>query len=764
MNTPDTKARCDAPVLLGLKAKLLVPILCIVLLTLTAAVFAVVRTANKALIEAGKEKILNSSQTVSHSLMAQINRAKTDIMFAHRVPVIAATLDPGEILMMPDRAALLRFTNSLLAELGDVCGYYETFYTVDHTGMTLACSLPGAVGTLDISNRPWFHTAMADGNLTLSGPFRSRITGDALMAVSKRFSYKNHVGLMVGSLQIRKFTLAALKQENHPWQKAVVVTKDGMTAASADDQEICALSYGELPWFKRMISESLAYLEFEQDSVTKIASLQPLPGTALYTLVITDKNYITDPLDTVRYIGIGAVLAALLLSGIGIYIVVNPAARDIHRLADYAETIGSGNHNARPPSISRRDEVGVLSCELTHMVNTLVHSIDAAEQATQAKSDFLARMSHEIRTPMNVVIGMTQIALQHMPEEKQRARLVKIRIAAEGLLGIINDILDFSKIESGKMVLENRDFRLSGVLRSVYDLMESKIREKNLKLVFHQADDVPDSLTGDSLRLSQICVNLCSNAVKFTEKGQISLGVSLSEEADNHVTLLFTVRDSGIGMSPEEQAVIFEAFTQADGSTTRRFGGTGLGLSICKSMVELMGGEIRVESVQGEGSTFFFTARFEKAVRIVPDETSGEAIFVPGQLLTGVSVLLVEDNVVNQEIAGEFLCMLGVSMDVASNGAEAVEKTRQKTFDLILMDIQMPIMNGLEATRRIREHEAGTGARVPIIAMTANAMSGDREKSIEAGMDDHITKPIDLQELEKALLRQLPRLQRKLEA
>lgn len=759
MNPPATTAIRTPHILLGLKTKLLIPILCIVLLTLTAAVFAVVRTANTALIEAGKEKILSSSLIVSNSLMAQINRAKMDIMFAYRVPAIAATLDPEATGGQESRAQYIDFVNSLLADLSAVGGYYETFYTVDHTGMTLACSMPGAVGTLDISNRDWFHAAMASGELTLSNPFRSRITGDALMAVAQRFTHEGRAGLMVGSLQLRKFTLAALEQENRPWQRAVVVTANGMTAASVNDGEIGTRSYGDCDWFKQMLDESLSYLEFTQDSVPKIALLQRLPGTSLYSLVITDKSHITAPLGTVRIIGVVAVLAALLLSAIGIYTVVNPATRDIHRLADYAEKVGSGIQ-ARPVSFSRRDEVGVLAHELTQMVQHLTHSISIAEQATQTRSDFLARMSHEIRTPMNVIIGMTQIALHHVSDETQRSRLVKIRVAAEGLLGIINDILDFSKIDSGKMALENRVFRLSGVLCSVYDLLEAKTREKNLELVFHQDDDVPDTLTGDSLRLSQVCINLCSNAIKFTQKGRISLNVRLCEDRGDHVLLLFSVRDSGMGMTPEEQAVIFDAFTQADGSTTRRFGGTGLGLSICKSLVELLGGEIRVESAPGKGSTFFFTALLEKAEKESPPEKERDAHpFVPDRMLNGVSILLVEDNEVNQEIAGEFLHMLGASLEIASNGAEAVEKVMQEQpFDLILMDIQMPIMDGLEATRRIRAYEAGTGRHVPIVAMTANAMSGDREKSMAAGMNDHITKPIDPAELERTLLRQLPSL------
>ena len=745
------------PHFFGLKAKLLIPLLCTVLFTLVASGFAVIRTANDALITSGKEKILNSALVVGNSVTAQINRAKTDIMFAYKVPAIAMTLDPEETLSMGGREQYITFVNSLLASLGEVCGYYETFYTVSDTGMTLACSMPSAVGTLNISNRPWFHTALATGDLTLSDPFRSRITGDALMAVAQRFTHKGRQGLMLGSLQIRKFTVAALEQENHPWQRAIVVTASGMTVASLKDEEIAAYSYGQHEWFTKMVQNSLDYYEFTEDSVEKIASLQPLAGTSLYALVITDKAYLTGPVKAVERIGVIAGLAALLLSFACIYIIVNPATRDIHRLASYAQKIGAGQP-ADPVSFSRRDEVGVLAQTLTEMVQNLTRMVSVAEQATLAKSEFLARMSHEIRTPMNVIIGMTHIALQNQPDEKQRSYLTKIKGAAENLLGIINDILDFSKIEAGKMGLENKAFRLSGVLRSVYDLLEAKARDKALALEFHKDDNVPDTLSGDSLRLSQVCINLCSNALKFTEKGEISLRVSLQEERKNQVVLRFAVHDTGIGMNAEQQKGIFEAFSQADGSTTRRFGGTGLGLAICKLLVQLMGGEIWVESVPGQGSTFYFTVLLGRAaVESVEPEQAGSAIFVPHQDLSGVSLLLVEDNELNQEIAIEFLRTLGITPKIASNGAVALEMAKEQRFDLILMDIQMPVMGGLEAAQRIRAHEAATDAApVPIIAMTANAMSGDREKSIDAGMNAHITKPIDMAELEKALLLWLP--------
>lgn len=309
----------------GLRTKLLVHILGIVLLTLTVSTLAVMHTADKTLISSGKEKILNSALVVGNSVTAQINRAKMDMTFAHRVPDIAATLDPTYAYGSAERARFIDRANGLLASLGDVGGYYETFYTVSSSGMTLACSMPSAVGTLDISNRAWFHEAMKTGELTLSGPFRSRITGDALMTIAQRFDYKEHSGLMVGSLQLYNFMLDALQQENHPWQQALVVTSSGLVAASVNDGDIGVLSFLDRKWFTTMIAKKLNYFEISENGVEKVASLLALDGTDLYVLVLTDRSHLTAPVEEVKRISIVAIGGAVLLSFLGIFIVVTPA-------------------------------------------------------------------------------------------------------------------------------------------------------------------------------------------------------------------------------------------------------------------------------------------------------------------------------------------------------------------------------------------------------------------------------------------------------
>ena len=513
---------------------------------------------------------------------------------------------------------------------------------------------------------------------------------------------------------------------------------------------------------------------------------------------------------------------------------------------------------------------------------------DMAESAARMKSDFLANMSHEIRTPLNAIIGMGHLALKTDLTPRQRDYLDKIRVSGQHLLGIINDILDFSKIEAGKLGVEMREFRLDSVLENLANLNAEKAQSKGLELLFDVARDVPELLVGDALRLSQVLINYTSNAIKFTPAGEVEVQVRVRERGESDVLLHFAVRDTGIGLTPEQQGLLFQSFSQADASTTRKYGGTGLGLAICKKLAELMGGEVGVQSQSGRGSSFWFTARLGLAqggeaqpdvvldlkglrILIVDDNPSArtvladllgsldievaeaesgfealsllacsapfDAILLDWQMpemdgvetarriaglkltampqraivtahgseevaeqaqqagvqevlvkpvtasalqgllarlfgqgaksgsaleptrqalesLRGARVLLAEDNELNRQIATEMLVDAGLLVDAAADGEVAVAMAQERSYDIVLMDMQMPVMDGLEATQILRRVPALTS--LPIVAMTANAMDVDRERCLQAGMNDFLSKPVEPDELWRALLRWVP--------
>jgi len=382
-----------------------------------------------------------------------------------------------------------------------------------------------------------------------------------------------------------------------------------------------------------------------------------------------------------------------------------------------------------------------LELRVRERTRQLAEAKERAEAATRAKADFLANMSHEIRTPMNAVIGMIELALLTDAVDRQRGYLHKAKVAAASLLVILNDILDFSKIEAGKLDLEARAFRLDEVLEKLTSLVGVRAQEKGLELVRDTAADVPPVLVGDSLRLEQVLVNLCSNAVKFTTAGKVVLVVTVKTpvDADGHVTLRFSVRDTGIGMTAQQVASLFQPFNQLDASTTRQYGGTGLGLAICKRLVDLMGGEIGASSQPGVGSDFHFSAVFGVAASAPAQPVAARAAPVN---LQGRRVLLVEDNEFNQIVAEELLSTsAGMQVTLARNGQEALDRLPTQPFDAVLMDVQMPVMDGYQATAAIRRQ--AQHASLPIIAMTAHAMAGDRDKCLAAGMNDHVSKPFE---------------------
>ena len=636
-----------------------------------------------------------------------------------------------------------------------------------------------------------------------------------------------------------------------------------------------------LPALERLLTEIRLLDEFEQQEV--LASSARVRAEINASLLL------------ITGIGLAAVLVGIAFA---------MSARSITRPLDVAIAIATRVANGDLGSVievTSRDETGELLQALKNMSASLAaeqqlrHAVEVAEDATKMKSDFLANMSHEIRTPMNGIIGMTHLALQTDLTPKQRNYLDKVDSASRNLLGIIDDILDFSKIEAGKMEFETVDFYLEDVMAQIADLSTMRAQDKGLELLFDVAADVPAALRGDPLRLGQVMINLTNNAIKFTERGEIVVSIRLLPSDAGEACLRFQVRDTGIGLNPAQRGKLFQAFTQADASTTRHHGGTGLGLTISKRLVEMMDGEIGLDSEAGVGSTFFFTARFALAgmagpaesvapelaglrVLVADDNASAREIFLamlasltfeadavadgaaaaravaqaraegrpyglvlmdwqmPGlsgvdamaairadaaaagapapamivvtaynrevlledagarqidgivnkpvsasslldgialvfgkelgscrkarrhtdyraaeQAVRGAYLLLVEDNEVNQEVAQQILHDAGVRVDIVGNGALALARIAAADYDGVLMDCQMPVMDGYQATRKLRQDPRY--ANLPVIAMTANAMVGDKEKCLEAGMNDFIAKPIDVAQLFATLAR-----------
>ena len=378
----------------------------------------------------------------------------------------------------------------------------------------------------------------------------------------------------------------------------------------------------------------------------------------------------------------------------------------------------------------------------------LIEAKEKAEAASKAKQKFLSNMSHEIRTPLNAVIGLSEILMMENPREDQIELLRSIKFSGQNLLVLINDILDFSKIEEGKIKIEKTPFDASQLFTNMKNTFKGKAENRNLKFNLSVSQDVPETLIGDPHRLSQILVNLIDNAIKFTEKGKIDVKVQCLNKTNEEIDIKFSVKDTGIGISPDEQEKIFDRFEQATTDTTRKFGGSGLGLSIIRNLLRLQNTDIHLNSEPGKGSEFFFILKFgisnkhDKNSRMKEDLKSKQE-----DSESSTKILLVEDNEMNMKVAKRFLERWDYKIDTAENGIEAVDKFKSNRYDLILMDLHMPEMDGWEATKAIRNMDSEISKRIPIIALTADVMINDLDKLYTAGMDDYVSKPFNSGEL-----------------
>ncbi|MDR2448230.1 MAG: response regulator [Treponema sp.] len=434
------------------------------------------------------------------------------------------------------------------------------------------------------------------------------------------------------------------------------------------------------------------------------------------------------------------------------------SAIDVNRIIDGVQNMKDDLRKRVPPVKGNlRSIVESINTMADDLLKADEEKLALADAANQAQRDFLARMSHEIRTPMNGVLGMTRMALQTNPTGKQLDYLKKIQASAAILLGVINDILDFSKIEAGKMELEPHDFKPKEMVETIQELVRHRVEEKHLELVITVDESVPEWVYGDSVKISQILLNLLGNSVKFTLKGFVSLNIKCKTLSSQVLRLYCDVEDSGIGMSAEQKQNLFKPFSQAERSTTRKFGGTGLGLSISKALVEMMRGCITLESEPDKGSRFSFYVDIQESAggikegEAVKNAAKTEKQTVEPPPYKGLEFLLVEDNEINQEIASTLLGEFGARVDIAANGEEALKAFLEKDYAIIFMDVRMPVMDGLEATRRIRSTGKHDAAAIPIIAMTASAMNEEKAECKKAGMNDHISKPIEIDAIKRVI-------------
>lgn len=571
--------------------------------------------------------------------------------------------------------------------------------------------------------------------------FKKKI-GDQLLSVAEIIGEHNTAAITFMDAQAAKASLNSLKINKNVIVSCIYLKNGDLFATYVRDENKRKVTFPSVS--KRGLFFTKDYLELFQDIKLNEESIGVI-------YIKSDLAELYSNIKKFLWVDIVILLSALILAFFISAKLQHIISKPILKLAETAKDVSLKKNYSIRMLTKGTDEIGNLFICFNGMLsqiekqNTeLLNAKEVAENSIKTKENFLANVSHEIRTPMNGIIGFTRLLLKNNPTKKQEEYLSAIKVSANNLLNIINDILDFSKIDANKIELENIPFSLYEILDSSIKSLESKIIEKGLTIKKEIVPGVPNLCVGDPGRINQILINLLGNALKFTDKGEIKIEVHPILPDGEDIKVQFKITDTGIGIPSEKIDKIFDSFFQASTDTTRKYGGTGLGLSIAKQLIELHGGTIRVQSTVNKGSSFTFFLHLKVYKGEHPNE---KRIEETEKKISGCKILVAEDNPVNQLLIKETLIDFGIHLDIAENGWEAIKLFQKKDYDLVLMDIQMPEMDGYQATKHIRNDENVNKCKIPIIAMTAHAMTGEDQKAIAAGMNDYISKPFDPDEL-----------------
>ena len=631
--------------------------------------------------------------------------------------------------------------------------YYRDIVIVDKNGICIASSNPSHIGRSYL-DRDYVQQALS-GFFTLGEP--------SVGLVTKKFSASaagpvdldgNIVGALIVFNDFPKIVDYAQASEA---VFTAMLSPEGVFMAHRDKNIMGAAPENSGSLYRELAKagERGEPVEYKLNGEGYVGYAKVEPSTKW---VVISSGLKSEVYSSAQEQGLVVLLISLAFLGVISFIVIrfaNGILSSLLSLISYAKNVSEGELEQQLEDTNRQDELGVLHNSLQRLVESLRDMLLKTQEASKMKGQFLANMSHEIRTPLNAIIGMAHLSLREssiLP--KQRDYLEKIQIAAKSLLGVINDVLDLSKVEAGMLSLEHLAFNLRETLENMLAIHQSNASAKSLLLELDYDAGAPQNFLGDAMRIGQVLNNLLSNAIKFTSEGGIMVRCSCVESGAEFAVMRVSVRDTGIGMSVDALDNLFKPFTQADASITRQYGGTGLGLAISHKIVELLEGEFSVKSVPGKGTTFSFTMRLEinHGFKENADEV-GEGIdelqAALSMDLSSKRILVAEDNAINQLIMQELIAPTGAQIIMVDNGRQAIDAVRGDSFDLVFMDVQMPVMDGLEATRHIREFIGEE--ELPIIAVTANAMKEDREKSMAVGMNSYITKPIEPAELMRIL-------------